>query len=1200
MRPVSGEDLVTAALQSSLARAQKNYKLSNHKKLSPGESFKTKQSGNGLGVGGKAHALKFQSEFDLWVEQATEFTFVSEGYTNGATVPKNIECLNSNYVPGRKLKLKKKSTPEKSALLKRDCESTAEVDGKNKPRDRDTSLKGKDKLKTAVGTENSFEIFKKLKETRKEKKKWLKLKKKLLKQGHSVEEAESLIQSPNGSAGAIQKQLEWKSAKKGGGAESLLKQQQLGKNKRIKMKDLVENGESASAGVSGPKTPPSQGSSSGSQSMNGGCSSGSSGYGSGSSSGSSSNSSSSPSQGHQLPKPKRILYPREKIVPGYTEKLPVGAGFYNMGNSCYLNASLQAVFHVPAFINWLRHDVDHRRQCQDNVNCIICAMKKTLDSAMSRQNSAPNAIRPVEIINRLRSICRHFSHGRQEDAHEFLRYLFESMEKSYLSAINGLRLDNRTKETNPLGQIFGGYLRTEVTCLKCHYVSTTFQPTAELQLDIRHVTTLEDAIMNHFKKERLDNNDYKCEKCRTISQATKQFSLEVPPVVLCLQLKRFTLYGTKIAKRIHCNRSLNMSKYMHKSKQVNGFSDLRYRLVALVTHLGSSPNCGHYTAIAEAANGSFYQFDDAYVHPVTTANALNNDAYVIIYEMDKRAHKPPEPSSAASSSGYSTNLSFPSSTVTSSSSSSSTPTLFPKKLPSTPIPKVPSFQSKFNTEHESKKESLPNGNSSTSEKVNGNSNNITNGTKGLTLDRKLISFGLSTNTPKKINILKPGASLTNSSKLGIQSNGNSASNSAVASSSPMSKEKSDQTIKLVPYNDDEESDKDEGRVLSNGKRLKSPEKQSPARNPELPITPPKSPKSANNSSAVSGASAQAENTVKRNCSPKPSVESVGAPKSENSVPKDCAKRKAPSDEDTPRKSRPHRRRRSSSSSSTSSNSSTTCSDSKSKKSNESKRKREECPRSLEKKSSSSHHSSDSRRDRDHNHRESYSQERDRERRRDRNPSRSPSLDAEKDKRASSDDRKRSESATDGIFDVSRLKHENSIVGWDGQKSLLSRSLEEDRKRSNAQSLDEDYDNEFDQGRTKKVRRSLSLPRESEGYNVGNRFQNVVDKKKQVEAWSKIMNSGSKTNSDSKSWTNEDDSSRHRKGFASRPSSSNSGIGSRPRHSSSHSSSNYQRSHGRSPFKNGHHSSNGGNHYRNQHHYNGGNKHWSSNNDRNRH
>ena len=65
--------------------------------------------------------------------------------------------------------------------------------------------------------------------------------------------------------------------------------------------------------------------------------------------------------------------------------------------------------------------------------------------------------------------------GQQEDAHEFLRYLLEGMEKAYLARHKATKLDSYSKETTPINQIFGGYIRTEVKCLQCRHVSTTFQ-----------------------------------------------------------------------------------------------------------------------------------------------------------------------------------------------------------------------------------------------------------------------------------------------------------------------------------------------------------------------------------------------------------------------------------------------------------------------------------------------------------------------------------------------------------------------------------------------------------------------------------------------------------------------------------------------------------------------------------------------------
>ena len=49
------------------------------------------------------------------------------------------------------------------------------------------------------------------------------------------------------------------------------------------------------------------------------------------------------------------------------------------------------------------------------------------------------------------------------------------MEKAYLARYKPKNLDNYSKETTPISQIFGGYIRTEVKCLECGYVSITFQ-----------------------------------------------------------------------------------------------------------------------------------------------------------------------------------------------------------------------------------------------------------------------------------------------------------------------------------------------------------------------------------------------------------------------------------------------------------------------------------------------------------------------------------------------------------------------------------------------------------------------------------------------------------------------------------------------------------------------------------------------------
>jgi ubiquitin carboxyl-terminal hydrolase 36/42 len=60
---------------------------------------------------------------------------------------------------------------------------------------------------------------------------------------------------------------------------------------------------------------------------------------------------------------------------------------------------------------------------------MICQLKQVIEQSRSRKS----AFVPSPITNKLQAIAKHMRKGRQEDSHEFLRYLIDSLQKSSLA-----------------------------------------------------------------------------------------------------------------------------------------------------------------------------------------------------------------------------------------------------------------------------------------------------------------------------------------------------------------------------------------------------------------------------------------------------------------------------------------------------------------------------------------------------------------------------------------------------------------------------------------------------------------------------------------------------------------------------------------------------------------------------------------------
>ncbi|KAJ0802223.1 putative ubiquitinyl hydrolase 1 [Helianthus annuus] len=327
---------------------------------------------------------------------------------------------------------------------------------------------------------------------------------------------------------------------------------------------------------------------------------------------------------------KKILFPYDKFVELFNWKNQgyPPCGLLNCGNSCFANVVLQCLAYTRPLAAYLL-EKGHRRGCRRNDWCFLCE----LQAHMERACQSNHAFSPINILSRLPNIGGNLGYGKQEDAHEFMRFVIDTMQSVCLDEYGGERaVHPSAQETTLIQHIFGGRLQSQVICTKCNNVSNQFENMMDLTVEIQgDAASLEECLDKYTAKEWLEgDNKYKCDGCNDYVLAWKRLNINMAPNILTIALKRFQSgrFG-KLNKRVTFPESLDLSPYMSEDADDND----KYKLYAVVVHVDmlNASYFGHYICYTKDFSGNWYRIDDCKVESVELDEVLSQGAYMLLY-----------------------------------------------------------------------------------------------------------------------------------------------------------------------------------------------------------------------------------------------------------------------------------------------------------------------------------------------------------------------------------------------------------------------------------------------------------------------------------------------------------------------------------------------------------------------------------------
>ena len=295
-------------------------------------------------------------------------------------------------------------------------------------------------------------------------------------------------------------------------------------------------------------------------------------------------------------------------------------GLNNIGNTCFMNATLQCLFSLNKLNNLIIQNIDKYK---------IDSISKEYIDLLNDYEKQTESFEPQSFCYIVRENFKLNNQieediFQQEDAHEFLSKLLDHLTNEDIE-------NNQILRDNFKNLIYINLI-TQMQQNEISWTGQTEENTTNIPVPIIG-NELVDCLNDFFKKETLEN------------EIQKQYQISFLAEYLIIQLKRFNPDLTKNTTDINFPiKNLNLKNYL--SKDIKN-KNANYNLIGIIAQSGGDLSSGHYIAYTKR-NDKWYKFDDEKINEIKKApshNIKENDdyiymPYILFYKKSKPEQAP--------------------------------------------------------------------------------------------------------------------------------------------------------------------------------------------------------------------------------------------------------------------------------------------------------------------------------------------------------------------------------------------------------------------------------------------------------------------------------------------------------------------------------------------------------------------------------